>query len=93
MKESDLIGVGGRLWERGSMRRVYFNDVGRFIGLDVTRYSTGNIQSATLNGEHISNTKARKMLDSLGKVYFDLVKGEWSHAEIGEAIEREVANG
>ena len=69
--------IGGVEWEKGNLHRVYFNDeaykqvVKDEMGLVFTQYKTGNIKSATLNGEPISNGKARKMLPY--KIYFDVV--------------------
>lgn len=42
-----LIALGGNLWEKGSMRRVYFNNVPALIGLSYSTYKTGNISSAS----------------------------------------------
>jgi hypothetical protein len=43
--------------------------------LKCTHYNTGNISSATLYGEEISNSSAKKMIDSLltTKVYYDCI--------------------
>lgn len=67
-----LQAAGGKLWEKNGMRRVYFNDLAALIGLEITLYGTGNIQSARHNGEKISNSEAARMLAGLGKVWYDL---------------------
>ena len=64
-----LKAAGGSLWEKGAMRRVYFNNLPAWYGLEVERYNTGNICSARLDGEPISNGKASKLF-----TYFDLAK-------------------
>jgi len=95
--------VGGNYWESpdGSKKRVYFNtdSLMQFIGLECEFYGTGNISSATLNGEHISNSQARKLLSdiSTSKHYFDLTDNTW-HSPfskdmkkgVHEAIEKHV---
>lgn len=70
--EGALTKLGGRLWEKGSMRRIYFNDLERWMGLTISRYNTGNISGARLNGERISNSQARRMLNAIDKLWFDL---------------------
>jgi hypothetical protein len=74
-----LVNVGGSLWEKGAMRRVYFNDLIELFGLNVSRYNSGNISSASLNGEGISNSRAREIISSLstGKFYYDLNSNEF----------------
>lgn len=42
--------------------RVYINDWAKMAGLLSDRYKTGNIRTATLNGQHISNTRAGLVL-------------------------------
>lgn len=69
---AQLTALGGKLWEKGSMRRVYFNDAHELIGLQYNTYGTGSISSATLNGEKISNSECKRILNRIGKIYFDL---------------------
>jgi hypothetical protein len=64
--------IGGNLWEKGGHCRVYFNNAPELIGLTYTKYKTGNISSARLNGEQISNSECSRMLDRIGRVYYDL---------------------
>lgn len=71
-----LIALGGNLWEKGSMRRVYFNNVPAMIGLSYSTYNTGNISSASLNGTRISNSECGRILRSIGKIYWDLDTGK-----------------
>ncbi|ECJ5891753.1 hypothetical protein FNH88_19165 [Salmonella enterica subsp. salamae] len=72
--------LGGNLWEKNGMCRVYFNYdvVSSIIGFDYSTYKTGNISSASLNGSHISNCRAssiRSML-STTKFWFDAADGK-----------------
>ena len=57
------------LWEKYNKRRLYL-DFAKIINLEVDRYNTGNISSAYLEGEKISNSKASKYLE--GTAYIDL---------------------
>lgn len=67
-----LIAAGGSEWIKGDMHRIYFNDLPGLYGLSVSKYNTGNISSASLNGEGISNSKAYKLIDRLsGKLWYD----------------------
>lgn len=64
--------MGFKRWIKGSMDRLYIN-VTR-LGLEVDYYKTGNVSSATWQGESISNADARRLLGS--KVYVDVNTGE-----------------
>lgn len=64
-----MIAIGGKPWKpKQGPERVYINDWHRLAGLEIEYYKTKNIRSATLNGEPISNAKARMYCQ--GKVYF-----------------------
>lgn len=85
MDEKELIErlgkQGGKVWEKGNMRRVYFN--ASAWGLDVERYNTGNISGATINGERISNSEAGRCL--MVKVWYDLGDGK-VHVQGADAL-------
>ncbi len=56
--------------------RRYLNGWEEAIGLQIHYYNTGNVSSATLDGEHISNTAAGHMsakiwLDDTDRVHVD----------------------
>lgn len=78
-----LTAAGGKLWEKNGMRRVYFNSLQTRLGLDVTRYGTGNISSASLKGESISNSRARELVFCCenSKIWYDLISNEF-HGKI-----------
>ncbi len=65
---------GGKVWEKGTMRRVYFNPQA-VMKLEINRYNTGNIRSATCQGERISNSEAYRAIDT--KVWYDLGDGKF----------------
>lgn len=68
-----MLRVGGSEWQRGTMHRIYFNNLPGWYGLETERYQSGNISSAQLNGEKVSNSEARAICErlALGKVYYD----------------------
>jgi len=70
--------MGGKLWEKGDMKRVYFNDLPSLLGLETSRYKTGNISAASLNSSPISNSEARRIQNALYdcKVWYDVNKDE-----------------
>lgn len=70
-----LIDLGGKEWIKGDHHRVYFNSADELIGLDVARYGTGNISSASLKGEPISNSKAKLLANA--RVYYDVKAARW----------------
>lgn len=70
IKNSDL----GNLWQNYGKERLYLN-VQKVIGLQVELYNTGNVCSASLNGEKISNSKANRIVKSSGS-FVDLISGE-----------------
>lgn len=63
---------GFNRWTKGNMDRLYIN--AKDLGLEVDYYKTGNVSSATWQGEHISNADARRLLES--KVWIDVKTGE-----------------
>lgn len=80
-----LIAAGGSAWKSpdGKLHRVYFQ-IDKLIGLEVEHYKTGNVSSATLNGESISNTLASEWLSlcRASKAWIDVATGE-AYAKIG----------
>jgi hypothetical protein len=66
-----LIAKGGKRWQKNGMDRIYFN--ASDLGLECTRYNTGNISSATFNGERISNSWAREL--SAAVTYVNVITG------------------
>lgn len=63
-----LESMGYRRWQKGEMDRLYINP--KNIGLEVEYYNTGNVRYAELNGVHISNAEARRIMG--GKYYIDV---------------------
>ena len=99
-REDRIIELGS-LWENYGKRRVYFNDLEDRVFTALERYNTGNVSYAELDGEKISNSRAKKIMGDLawGKFWYDLDDGEF-HAKgihedhvgrIAESIEAEIA--
>ncbi|EOV0286219.1 hypothetical protein ACOIP5_005260 [Salmonella enterica] len=67
--------IGGKLWEKNGMRRVYFNGdiVAAAVGFEYDTYKTGNVKWACLGDASLANGRAnavRTMIHS-GKFWFD----------------------
>ena len=62
MTRNEIIANGSE-WQGGEHSRVYLNcdDCYKLIGLEVSYYNSGSIKSATLNGDHLSNSKTFKL--------------------------------
>ncbi|TGB14592.1 hypothetical protein [Streptomyces palmae] len=71
-----MTAIGGNRWQRNGMDRVYINTWPEFAGIETTRYNTGNISSASYQGESISNSQAYKLLGSIDKVWYDDADGK-----------------
>lgn len=99
-----LTAVGGKEWKRDDKHRVYFNDLASLFGLKTSHYNTGNISSASLDGQPISNGRAREIAGALSgsKVWYDLGDQqfhynmyrcrEYDGAVMGNAIVTEIKN-
>lgn len=85
----NMVAIGGNRWQKAGMDRVYINDWQEFAGLEITRYKTGNISSASYQGYGISNSQAYKLLGSISKVWFDAADGKL-HCKFG-GVESRVA--
>ena len=59
---------GFRRWTKAGMDRLYVPATK--LGLEIRRYKSGNIASATFNGEPISNSDARRLMDA--KTYLNV---------------------
>jgi hypothetical protein len=70
--------IGGSRWtSRTGELRVYLNDWHPLIDLDIDRYGTGNVRSASLRGESLSNRRASSLATAKvywrdGKIWTDL---------------------
>jgi len=66
----------GHRWTKYDFDRFYFNPKELKI-MKLSYYNTGNIFSASYNGESVSNSFARRVVNDLeGKFYLDIVTGK-----------------
>lgn len=74
---TQLEAAGGRRWQKNGKDRIYFNGLDRWLGLATSRYNSGNISGATLDGQPISNSAARRLaMDCAGStLYYDVPTG------------------
>lgn len=58
-----IVAIGGKRWKpaTGNAERVYLNFWEELVEFEVDRYGTGNIRSAALMGQHLSNSVASKV--------------------------------
>lgn len=71
LTKAQMFAIGGRPWCRGDQDRVYLNvdTWAPMINLVLSWYKSGNVQSATLNGEKISNRRGSEL--AAGKVFWE----------------------
>jgi len=92
-----IIRIGGKEWRKGDRHRVYINRhvLQRLLGLEVRYYHTGNIRHAELRGQHISNSEARRILNS--EIFWEdgelhiLSASHWHRQDIIDAINAAIA--
>ena len=73
-----ILDLGGREWIGGNgQRRIYLNEWHELAGLEISRYKSGNISYAAVNGERISNNRARVLASA--SVWWDVDAGELRH--------------
>jgi hypothetical protein len=97
MKERDeVIGIletkfFGNLWEKYGKCRVYFDGatIASLYGMEWSKYKTGNISYAELDGERISNSEARRILQAFQwfKIWFDLEDFQFHLKPVGHYTE------
>lgn len=86
----DKLSEMGSRWTKGSMDRIYLNNLSQLYGIATERYNTGRISSATLDGEPISNTKAFAILQQfqMGKFWYDVADGKF----YGKGLDKDTLN-
>lgn len=68
-----LEGMGANRWTKYDRDRLYLQKIlPEMIGLKISRYNTGNISDASINGEKISNSSAGRYLAGMEKTYYDI---------------------
>ena len=65
--------MGASRWTKGNYDRLYIkNIVQDILELDINRYNSGNISSATVMGHTVSNAAAGRILTATDATYIDL---------------------
>lgn len=80
----DVLKKLGADWQKNELHRIYFNDLPGLYGLKCNHYNTGNISSAMLDGEDISNSEAKRIEGrlSMSKFWFDFADGHFHGKDI-----------
>ena len=72
----ELEELGAERWTKYGKDRLYLRGLAKTVGgLDYSTYKSGNIDSATLDGEKISNSAAGRVLRNVSDAYIDLKSG------------------
>lgn len=79
-----VIALGGRRWQKNGMDRVYINDWAPFAGIEIDRYRSGNIASASIGGRGVANSRIASIVGAIAKVWFDTTDNRlhitgWDH--------------
>jgi hypothetical protein len=69
------VAAGGRLWEGGTLRRVYFDNWPELCGLETVWRPPGRLVRARLWGEEISPTTAQRVMRAVEKVWLNIPTG------------------
>ena len=65
------------MWEKGGRKRLYLNEAGgKIVGLEFEYYKSGNVASATFNGEPISNRRGIFLSGVTNRAYIDMNTGK-----------------
>lgn len=71
----NLLDGGAVRWTKYGKDRIYLNNLLKEkSGLEIDRYNSGNISSAKLNGEKISNSMAGRIINCMEASYYDIQK-------------------
>jgi hypothetical protein len=85
----NMVAIGGSRWTKAGHDRVYINNWAALAGLWTDHYKSGNISSASYQGDHISNSDAYKIGGCIEKLWFDAADGKlhcrygFTHPRIG----------
>jgi hypothetical protein len=82
----------GSEWQKGSMHRIYFNDLASWYGLKLEYYGTGNVSAAYLDGNKISNNYGTQLDTAfrLGKVWYDVSSSKFLSRDLDERYTKKI---
>lgn len=74
--ESALRRIGGRVFNRHGACHIYFNYLATWLGLETDLLTNGKVANATLHGEKLSASVARRIIAQLAgaRVWYDCDK-------------------
>ena len=88
----------GNIWEKEGKKRIYISieKLEEIFGLKYTKYNSGSVSGAELNGSSISNKKATDLIFNIkfSKTYYDFSDNQ-IHSNMNElktAIENYINN-
>ncbi len=72
-----LIEMGANRWQKAGYDRLYLSGAGaKLMGLELYFYKSGNVSSAYLNNEKISNCESHRITGTYSKAYINLETGK-----------------
>ena len=76
-KLETLLAMGASRWSKYGRDRLYLrNCYQELLKMKISYYNSGNISSASIDGEGISNSEAYRIKDMAYDCYIDLIKDE-----------------
>lgn len=76
-KLETLLAMGASRWTKYGRDRLYLRKCYKdLLKMKISYYNSGNISSASINGEGISNSEANKIKNMAYDCYIDLLKDE-----------------
>lgn len=95
MKLTDALLRIGSEWEKGGKHRIYFNGLSSYLGVETSRYGSGHISGATLGGERISNSEAKRIIGRVinASVYYDFADNSFHGRNINNDDFRAITAG
>lgn len=76
-KINTLLAMGASRWSKYGRDRLYLRNCYKdLLKMKISYYNSGNISSASINGESISNSEANRIKNMAYGCYIDLIKDE-----------------
>lgn len=81
----------GRIWEKGELKRLYIDRDAALacLGMEISRYRTGSVSWAAVDGTQISNSRASRILSGLEGIYYDIKRGRLMHRVESDDVDME----
>jgi hypothetical protein len=90
-----LIALGGVLWEKEGISRIYFRNLHHFIGLQVTNIYSLRYREALYNGKPIPFPRAKRILFMLnrGKFWYNLTSKKFESQYLSPQFYTKIVRG